>query len=62
MLERHVGLDRGRAMAAMLRIHQHGGALLPLPSREAAQAAADAIARDARAQGHRLTCGAVSVD
>ena len=62
MLERHVGLDREHAMAAMLRIHQHGGALLPLPSREAAQAAADAIARDARAQGHRLTCGAVSLD
>lgn len=62
MLERHVGLDREHAIAAMLRIHQHGGALLPLPSREAAQAAADAIARDARSQGHRLACGAVSAD
>ncbi len=60
MLERHAGLQQDAAIATMVDIHVRGGALLPFPSREAADAVADAIARDTRAQGHRLVCRAVS--
>lgn len=60
ILQRHVGLEQDVAIATMVDIHMHGGVLLPFPSREAADAVADAIARDTQAQGHRLVCRAVS--
>ena len=62
MLQTHVGLDRDAAIAAMLQIHTRGGMLLPLADRARADAVAYAIARDARAKGHRLVCRAVSAD
>lgn len=60
MLHRHAGLDIPAATDAMLTIHQRGGMLLPLPDRAAADAVAAAISGDARAQGRRLVCRAVS--
>ena len=60
MLEQHAGLDHEAAIAATVGIHQRGGLVLALPDRAAADAVADAIVRDARAQGHALVCRAVS--
>ena len=60
ILQRHAGLAQDVAISTMLDIHMRGGVLLPFPSREAANVAADAIALDTQAQGHRLVCRAVS--
>ncbi len=60
MLQAHAGLAHDAAMAAAMQIHTRGGILLPLADRAHADAAADAIARDAHAQGHRLVCRAVT--
>jgi ATP-dependent Clp protease adapter protein ClpS len=62
MLQRHLGLAPDVAAKAMLDIHRRGGLLLPLASREAADEAAGAIARDTQAQSLRLVCRAVSAN
>lgn len=62
MLERFGGLSREAAVTAMLKIHQTGGLLLPMPNLAVAELAADAITREARARGHALVCRAVSAD
>ena len=62
MLQAHAGLDEAAASAVAMQIHTRGGVLLPLADRAHADAVADAIARDARAQGHHLVCRAVSAD
>ena len=60
MLEHHVGMAPDAAARTMLDVHMLGGVLLPLPSREMADTAADAINRETQSQGHRLVCRAVS--
>ena len=62
VLQGYLGLDQTGAHAVAMQIHTRGGVLLPLADRARADAVADAIARDARAQGHRLVCRAVSAD
>ena len=57
---RHLRLSEKDAIDLMLRIHNTGGAVIPLESQDAAAKAAAAIAAEAAAQGHRFTCRAVS--
>ena len=62
VLQAYLGFDQTGAHAVAMQIHTRGGVLLPLADRARADAVADAIARDARAQGHRLVCRAVSAE
>jgi ATP-dependent Clp protease adapter protein ClpS len=55
-LMRHLDLDRESSLSLMLAIHNKGGALVPLPSIQRAEAVAAAIVADAAASGHSLIC------
>jgi ATP-dependent Clp protease adapter protein ClpS len=59
VLQKYLALDAEAAKAAMLRIHAQGGMLFALADRAQADAVADGITREARAQGHVLVCRAV---
>lgn len=56
MLEKHGGLDRESAIAAMLRTHSQGGLLLPMPDSAEAEKAAQRVTQEARALGYPLIC------
>jgi len=58
-LMKHLQLERNNAIELMLAIHQKGGALVPLPSLEKAEAVATGVARDAQAHSHSLVCRVV---
>jgi ATP-dependent Clp protease adapter protein ClpS len=55
-LSRHLKISPGEALTTMFEIHQKGGLLIPLPSAQEAQNAAEAITAEARAAGHALLC------
>lgn len=59
-LMRHLQVDQLSAMELMLRIHNNGGALVPVPCGVKAEQLAAAITCDARGHGHPLTCRAVT--
>lgn len=61
-LQRHLRLGKVDAVQTMLRIHERGGVLIPLPTLEAAEQAAQAIVGAAEKAAHPLQCRAVSVD
>jgi ATP-dependent Clp protease adapter protein ClpS len=60
-LMRHLDLDRESALSLMLAIYNKGGALVPLPSIQRAEAVAAAMVADASASGHKFICRAVDV-
>jgi ATP-dependent Clp protease adapter protein ClpS len=55
----HFGLSQQESVRIMLNIHTRGGALLSVPSMEAAEKAAAAITDAARKLKHPLVCRAV---
>jgi ATP-dependent Clp protease adapter protein ClpS len=57
----HLGLERDMAIATMLGIHNTGGVLIALPTKQEANRVADAISADASASGHRFVCRYASV-
>ena len=60
VLRKYVCLDRRSSIRTMFIIHDKGGVLLPLESREIANRVADAITVEAREHNHQLICRAVS--
>ena len=54
-------MKREWAIDLMIKIHNQGGALIPLPTIEAANAVARAIEAAAQQQGFPLICRAVSI-
>jgi ATP-dependent Clp protease adapter protein ClpS len=60
-LSRHLGLNREGATRTMLAIHNQGGVLIALPSKERAVAVAAAITAEVEQHGHVLVCRAVEV-
>jgi ATP-dependent Clp protease adapter protein ClpS len=53
-LTKHLQLDLQAAVDLMLRIHNTGGALVPMEDEGRARALADAVTSEAQAQGHPL--------
>jgi ATP-dependent Clp protease adapter protein ClpS len=58
---RHLALDREQALRTMLAIHNDGGVLIALPSKQRAQEVAAAITAEAEQHGHVLVCRAVEM-
>ena len=56
MLTSHLGLGRQEATRVMLEVHTKGGALIATPTEAAADAAAEAITREASSRGYPLVC------
>jgi ATP-dependent Clp protease adapter protein ClpS len=61
-LEKCASMDPKAAIRVMLDIHERGGILLPLDSREYAEGVANAINSEVRTHGHTLICRAVSLN
>jgi ATP-dependent Clp protease adapter protein ClpS len=59
MLEKHVGMQRDKAIQKMLHVHVKGGLLISLESMALANDIAASITADARAAGHVLACQAI---
>jgi ATP-dependent Clp protease adapter protein ClpS len=62
LFERHLALSRSKALALMLKIHNEGGVLYPLPDAPTAERIAELISAGARQQGHTLLCRACSIN
>jgi ATP-dependent Clp protease adapter protein ClpS len=60
-LHLHLGLSGRQAWLDAIAIHNRGGLLRPLPTREDAERAAGAMAAAAAAAGHAFVCRAVSI-
>jgi ATP-dependent Clp protease adapter protein ClpS len=58
----HLGLQRDKAIATMIGIHNTGGVLIALPTIQEANKVADAISAEASASGHRFVCRYASVE
>jgi ATP-dependent Clp protease adapter protein ClpS len=57
----HLSLPKEKAIATMLSIHNTGGVLIALPTKQEANRVADSISADASASGHRFICRYASV-
>jgi len=55
-LRAHLALSEREAILKMFEVHNNGGVLISIPTREGAIRIADAISADARAAGHTFTC------
>jgi ATP-dependent Clp protease adapter protein ClpS len=61
-LEKHVGLDRAAAVRTMLHVHDKGGILLALASKDEANRIATLVTYHAGERKHPLVCRAVSAE
>jgi ATP-dependent Clp protease adapter protein ClpS len=59
LFEKYIGLEHDDAIAMMLKTHQRGGVLIPLPLERANKIASD-MAEEVEAAGQNLVCRAVS--
>jgi ATP-dependent Clp protease adapter protein ClpS len=55
-LRAHLALSEREAILKMFEVHNNGGVLISIPTREGSIRIADAISADARAAGHTFTC------
>lgn len=62
VLQKSLGLTKADAIRTMIKIHQKGGALLPMPSFEESERIAELVTAEAQNNHHPLVCRAVRVE